>query len=75
MGHARTLINIEDIDQQIKVYYQVVEEGLSVRKTEELVRQMQVEKLKDPAKATRKKQLNQEYEELSEELSKVFSAK
>lgn len=74
MGHARTLINIEDIDQQMKVYYQLVEEGLSVRKTEELVRQMQVEKLKDPNKATKKKQLNLEYEELSEELSKVFSS-
>lgn len=74
MGHARTLINIEDIDQQIKVYYQVVEEELSVRKTEELVRQMQVEKLKDPSKATKKKQLNQDFEELSGQLSKVFSS-
>ncbi len=74
MGHARTLINIENIDQQIKVYYQVVEEELSVRKTEELVRQMQVEKLKDPSKATKKKQLNQDFEELSGQLSKVFSS-
>ncbi len=74
MGHARTLINIKDIDQQIKVYYQVLEEELSVRKTEELVRQMQVEKLKDPAKATKKKQLNQDFEELSGHLSKVFSS-
>lgn len=74
MGHARTLINIEDIDQQIKVYYHVVNEELSVRKTEELVRQMQLEKLKDPAKASKKKQLIEEYEELSEELSKVFSS-
>jgi ParB family chromosome partitioning protein len=74
MGHARTLINIEDIDQQIKVYYQVVEEELSVRKTEELVRQMQVEKLKDPVKASKKKQLNQDFEELSGHLSKVFSS-
>jgi ParB family chromosome partitioning protein len=74
MGHARTLINIEDIDQQIKVYYQVVEEELSVRKTEELVRQMQVEKLKDPSKATKKKQLNQDFEDLSGHLSKVFNS-
>lgn len=74
MGHARTLINIEDIDQQIKVYYQVVEEELSVRKTEELVRQMQVEKLKDPEKASKKKQLNQDFEDLSGHLSKVFNS-
>lgn len=74
MGHAKTLINIEDIDQQIKVYYQVIEEELSVRKTEELVRQIQVDKLKDPSKATKKKQLNQDFEELSGHLSKVFSS-
>lgn len=74
MGHARTLINIEDIDQQIKVYYRVIEEELSVRKTEELVRQMQVDKLKDPSKATKKKQLNRDFEELSGHLSKVFNS-
>ncbi len=72
MGHARTLINIDNIDQQIKVYYQVIEEELSVRKTEALVRQLQVEKLKDPSKATKKKQLNQDFEELSGHLSEVF---
>lgn len=74
MGHARTLINIEDIDHQIKVYYRVIEEELSVRKTEELVRQMQVEKLKDPSKATKRKQLNQDFEELSVHLSEVFKS-
>jgi ParB family chromosome partitioning protein len=47
---------------------------LSVRKTEELVRQMQVEKLKDPSKATKKKQLNQDFEELSGHLSEVFKS-
>ncbi len=74
MGHARTLINIEDIDQQIKVYYQLVDESLSVRKTEELVRQMQVDKLKDPAKASKKQQLNEDYGEMSGQLSKVFNS-
>ncbi len=74
MGHARTLINIEDIDQQIKVYYQLVDESLSVRKTEELVRQMQVDKLKDPAKASKKQQLNEDFGEMSGQLSKVFNS-
>ncbi|MDX2413685.1 MAG: ParB/RepB/Spo0J family partition protein [Bacteroidales bacterium] len=74
MGHARTLINIEDIDQQIKVYYQLVDESLSVRKTEELVRQMQVDKLKDPAKANKKQQLNEDFGEMSGQLSKVFNS-
>lgn len=74
MGHARTLISIEDIDQQINVYYQVINEDLSVRKTEDLVRKMQVDKLKDPDKASKRKQLNSDFEELSGHLSKVLSS-
>ncbi len=40
MGHARALINIEDIHKQLKLYFKVIEEGLSVRKTEEMVRDL-----------------------------------
>ncbi len=57
MGHARTLINIEDPEQQIKVYYRIIDDGLSVRKTEELVRKMQMTRLKDPEKTRRKNNL------------------
>lgn len=74
MGHARTLVNIEDGEQQIKVYYQVVDEELSVRRTEELVRQLQVARLKDPTKAARKEKLNQDFQDLSGHLSKLFNA-
>lgn len=74
MGHARTLISIEDSDQQIKVYYNIIEHELSVRKAEELVRQVQVEKFKDPGKITRKVKLQEDYEELSGHLSKVFQS-
>ncbi|MCD4770278.1 MAG: ParB/RepB/Spo0J family partition protein [Bacteroidales bacterium] len=74
MGHARTLINIEDNDQQIKVYYNIIEQELSVRKTEELVRQLQVEKYKDPDKVTRKVKLTEDFKELSGHLSRVFQS-
>ncbi|QNF35164.1 ParB/RepB/Spo0J family partition protein [Adhaeribacter swui] len=40
MGHARALINIADIDKQLEVYKRIVAEDLSVRKVEELVRQI-----------------------------------
>ncbi len=42
MGHARALINIEDQDTLLAVYEQVVAKDLSVRKVEELVRQVQL---------------------------------
>ncbi|QZE13556.1 ParB/RepB/Spo0J family partition protein [Halosquirtibacter laminarini] len=38
MGHARAIINIEDEDFQIELFHQIVTEGLSVRKVEEIVR-------------------------------------
>lgn len=38
MGHARTLLALDDSTSQIKVYKKIVDEDLSVRKTEELVR-------------------------------------
>ncbi len=74
MGHARTLINIEDPGQQIKVYYRIIDEGLSVRRTEELVRKLQINKLKDPDKNKKKKQLNEDFRDLSGHLSEVFKS-
>ena len=38
MGHARALINIEDIDKQLAIYRKTVVEELSVRKVEALVK-------------------------------------
>lgn len=73
MGHARTLINIGDEEQQIKVYYRIVDDELSVRKAEEVVREIQSEKLKDPEKAARKEKLNSDFSELSDQLTKLFS--
>ncbi len=38
MGHARALINIEDIDKQLAIFKKAVDEELSVRKVEALVK-------------------------------------
>ncbi|MDO9554160.1 ParB/RepB/Spo0J family partition protein [Rhodonellum sp.] len=40
MGHARALINIEDIDKQLELYKRTIEEELSVRKVEALVKNL-----------------------------------
>ena len=40
MGHARALVTIENIDILLDVYKKVVAEGLSVRKVEDLVRNL-----------------------------------
>jgi ParB family chromosome partitioning protein len=74
MGHARTLVNIDDPKKQIKVYYKIIDDDLSVRSTEELVRELQTEVIKDPLKVEKKKKLNEDFKRLSEHLSNVFSA-
>ena len=40
MGHGRTLINIEETEKQLEVYEKIVSQGLSVRATESLVKNM-----------------------------------
>jgi ParB family chromosome partitioning protein len=39
MGHARALINVDNVDVQLDIFHRIMKEDLSVRKTEELVRQ------------------------------------
>jgi ParB family chromosome partitioning protein len=74
MGHARTLVNIEDPTKQINIFYHVIQEDLSVRATEELVRHFQSQAAKDPARGEMRKKLNSEYEELAGQLSKLFAS-
>lgn len=40
MGHARALINIATVEKQLEVYKRIVADELSVRKVEELARQL-----------------------------------
>lgn len=75
MGHARTLINIEDPKKQINVYYKIIDGELSVRQAEELVRQLQSVNVKDTVKVEKKKKLNEEFIQLSDHLNKIFETK
>jgi ParB family chromosome partitioning protein len=40
MGHARALINVDTIDKQLYIFKEIKKKDLSVRQTEELVRQL-----------------------------------
>lgn len=75
MGHARTLINIEDPKLQMNVYYKIINDDLSVRQAEDMVRKLKSEEIKDPEKNDRKKKLNDDFLELSEHLNTIFSTK
>ncbi len=44
MGHGRALINIEQQEEQLKIYEKIISKGLSVRNTEELVKKLNLGK-------------------------------
>ena len=74
MGHARSLVNVEDPKIQIEAYYKIVDEDLSVRKIEEIVRSLH-KKPEDPIeKSERKRKRHAEYLDLQQHLSKYFAA-
>jgi ParB family chromosome partitioning protein len=50
MGHAKALITIDDPTKQIYIHQHIIQQGLSVRKTEELVRDMQRPTIKKEGK-------------------------
>jgi ParB family chromosome partitioning protein len=51
MGHARALLGIANRRQQLEAARKVVEQGLSVRQTEALVRQVTAPSAPSPGKA------------------------
>ncbi len=74
MGHARTIINIDDPQMQMNVFNRVIKEGLSVRKTEEIVRKLHAAKNQENQtdKSNQQHSLPKEYEELKNELSQYL---
>ncbi|MDR0414078.1 MAG: ParB/RepB/Spo0J family partition protein [Prevotellaceae bacterium] len=65
MGHARTLVNIADVEQQISVAKEIVDKDLSVRQVEELVKQL------DKPKPEKQAHHDDEDEKLPESIFKL----
>ncbi|MGW8121931.1 ParB/RepB/Spo0J family partition protein [Roseivirga echinicomitans] len=77
MGHARALINIEDVDKQLHIYKQTVEEELSVRKVEQLVRDLITpkEEKPKPEKTGDSKHRTYEVQQIQQKLSSHFGTR
>lgn len=78
MGHARALITIENIDQQLAIFKEVIEKELSVRQTEDLVRSFVKPEKKEEVKEKQKEEktsLNGELVNLQTKLSSHFGTK
>jgi ParB family chromosome partitioning protein len=77
MGHARTLLTLEDPKQQVKLLEDIQEHGYSVRKVEEIVRSMGEEAVQSGNKETKAKKngLPEEYDTLKHQLAGFFNTK
>ncbi len=74
MGHARSLISIDNPEQQIELFYQIIRDELSVRQTEDLVRKKIADSIRSDEGKRKKQQLNEAYRRLREQLSGFFSS-
>lgn len=74
MGHARSLIAIEQQDEMVKVFTQIIENDLSVRKTEELVRELKNGKKAEAEPTKETASVPDEYKDLKEQISNKFKS-
>lgn len=49
MGHARAILGVEDPDTQLMIFEQILEYDFSVRKVEEIVRELVHPQVEEPA--------------------------
>ncbi len=71
MGHAKALITIEDKNTQLKLFYKVITNNLSVRETEQLVKN----ELNPEKKRKVKRTLPEFYKNVKDELSEKLERK
>jgi ParB family chromosome partitioning protein len=74
MGHARAIINIDTVDKQIYLFHEIKNRQLSVRQTEELVRNL-YRTQSTGVKNLPKTNLNEAYKRIEDNLASHFSTK
>ncbi|CAN5135765.1 ParB/RepB/Spo0J family partition protein [soil metagenome] len=73
MGHAKALIPLEDPAKQIYVHQHIIKQGLSVRKVEELVRDMQKHPVKKEGKQP--EPISFQIQKIQDDLASKFSTR
>jgi ParB family chromosome partitioning protein len=73
MGHARALVNVDVVDKQLYVFHEILDKGLSVRQTENLVRKMYQET--KGVKKTVKTALPNTFQKIEDNLASHFGTR
>jgi ParB family chromosome partitioning protein len=74
MGHAKALLSVEDVDKQLYIHNEIIAKSLSVRKTEELARDIQQVNLKKPA-SKKGEPISFQYQKIQDDLASKFATK
>jgi ParB family chromosome partitioning protein len=74
MGHARALVSVESVDQQLYIHKEIIAKELSVRKVEELVREIQAAGLKKHKNAA-PEPISFQYQKVQDDLSSRFGTR
>ncbi|BDD04314.1 ParB/RepB/Spo0J family partition protein [Aureibacter tunicatorum] len=75
MGHARAIINIDKIDLQLTIFKKIITEDLSVRKVEQLVREIMSGVQKQPSAKQMDPEREYHMQRLQKKLSSHFGTK
>lgn len=75
MGHARALVNIENEDEQLSIYKDIVSNDLSVRQVEELVRQAKNNTTSSKKSSSKSPSLPEEHKQLKQQLENFLGSK
>ena len=74
MGHARALINVDDVEKQLFIHQEIIDKGLSVRRVEEMARSIHALQLK-PKETKQPVAASFEYQKLQKDLASKFATK
>lgn len=75
MGHARALINVENPSDQLFIFQEIIDKDLSVRKVEELVRNIKQNSEKVIVKDKKPDGVSFQYQKIQDDLSSKFATK
>jgi ParB family chromosome partitioning protein len=73
MGHARALVNVDQVEKQLYVFNEIVQKGLSVRQTEQLVRKLYQDGA--PVKKSEKTTLPPAFRRIEDNLASHFGTR
>ncbi|MDR2621251.1 MAG: ParB/RepB/Spo0J family partition protein [Dysgonamonadaceae bacterium] len=81
MGHAKSLLSLENASDQLMIYEEIKEYGYSVRHTEEIVKsinnpqEQETDETPSPTPSSPKKKSSVKYDSYKKQLSDIFNAK